>query len=72
LFVIIIFFCELMFDNKIRSSFQNDDFENKEDLFERQHLSDVEMEKLRNVIKTKVADEFIISERFSNIFYSYA
>jgi hypothetical protein len=72
LFVIIIFFCELMFDNKRRSSFQNDDFENKEDLFERQHLSDVEMEKLRNVIKTKVADEFIISERFSNIFYSYA
>jgi hypothetical protein len=61
-----------MFDNKRRSSFQNDDFENKEDLFERQHLSDVEMEKLRNVIKTKVADEFIISERFSNIFYSYA
>ncbi|CAF0904114.1 unnamed protein product [Rotaria sordida] len=59
-----------MYNNEGYSLIRNDDilendFENKEDLFDKQHLSDVEMEKLRNVIKTKVAGELII--KLSNL-----
>jgi hypothetical protein len=39
------------------------DLEKKEELHDKQHLSNIEMEKLRNVIKTKVSGELIISEK---------
>ncbi|CAF1258223.1 unnamed protein product [Adineta steineri] len=44
-----------MYNNKKRSS-----IENEEELYDKQHLSYVEMEKLRNVIKTKVSGEYMI------------
>ncbi|CAF2399979.1 unnamed protein product [Rotaria sp. Silwood2] len=59
-----------MYNNERYSSLRNDDIiendlENKEDLFDKQHLSDVEMEKLRKVVKTKVAGELTI--KLSNL-----
>ncbi|CAF1210067.1 unnamed protein product [Adineta steineri] len=45
-----------MYNNKKRSS----SIENEEELYDKQHLSYVEMEKLRNVIKTKVSGEYMI------------
>ncbi len=48
-------FCKLMYSNERYSSFQNDD--------DKQHLSDVNMQKLRSVIKTKIAGELTISEK---------
>jgi hypothetical protein len=44
-----------MYSNERYSSFQNDD--------DKQHLSDVNMQKLRSVIKTKIAGELTISEK---------
>jgi hypothetical protein len=51
-----------MYGNERYSTFRNDDFEDKEELDEKQHLSDVELQKLRSVIKTKIAGELTISE----------
>jgi len=42
----------------------DDDLESKEEFDEKQHLSDIEMQKLRNVIKTKIAGELTISEEY--------
>jgi hypothetical protein len=52
------------------SSFRNDnDFENKDEFYEKQHLSDIEMQKLRNVIKTKIAGELTISEKYYSRYF---
>ncbi len=53
------FFCKLMFN------IENDDLETKEESYQKQHLSDVEMQKLRNIIKTKIAGELTISKKYN-------
>lgn len=37
--------------------------ERKDAPADKQHLSNIEMDKLRNVIKTKVSQEYVISEQ---------
>jgi hypothetical protein len=44
---------------------ENDDLETKEESYQKQHLSDVEMQKLRNIIKTKIAGELTISKKYN-------
>jgi len=53
-----------MYNIKRYSSFRSDDLETKEEFYPKQHLSDVEIQKLRNVIKTKIAGELTISEKY--------
>ena len=57
LYIIMIKSSSLVYDD-----ISENDFENKEELYNKQHLTNVEMEKLRNVVKTKIAGELIISE----------
>lgn len=59
-----------MFSNEIYLSYRNNnsienDAEDKQEdiLLRRQHLSDDAMEKLRSVVKTKIAGELMISEK---------
>ena len=54
-----------MSQNQTRSSVRNEDIrtmESKDELYDKQHLSNIELDKIRNVIKTKVSGELIISE----------
>jgi hypothetical protein len=54
-----------MYNDERHLSFRYDNItENKEELVEKLHLTDVELNKLRNVIKTKVAGELMISEEY--------
>ncbi len=54
-----------MYSNERYSRVRNDDdLESKEEFDEKQHLSDNEMQKLRNVIKTKIAGELTISKKY--------
>jgi len=48
---------------------ESDDLETKEESYQKQHLSDVEMQKLRNIIKTKIAGELTISKKYTNYFH---
>lgn len=41
----------------------NERYDDENDLFNKEHLSVVEMEKLRSVVKTKIAGELTISEK---------
>ncbi|CAF3700763.1 unnamed protein product [Rotaria socialis] len=52
-------------DRHVSVRSNENDLEDKDDLLDKQHLSDVAMEKLRSVIKTKAAGELII--KLSNL-----
>lgn len=62
MFTNVFFVRKIMLNMERYSSVQSNDLENKGQFYEKQHLSDDQMQKLRNVVKTKTAGELTISE----------